>query len=55
MSLIVFYMLAMQCVSTVAIVKKELGGWSWAVLQAVGMTVLAYLGAWAAFALLTEG
>ena len=55
MSLIVFYMLAMQCVSTVAIVKKELGGWSWAVLQAVGMTVLAYLSAWAAFALLTEG
>jgi len=53
LSLIVFYMLAMQCVSTVAIVRKELGGWSWALLQAGGMTVLAYLGAWAAYALLS--
>lgn len=50
MSLIVFYMLAMQCLSTVAIVKQELGGWKWALLQAAGMTLLAYLGAWVAFA-----
>ena len=55
LSLIVFYMLAMQCVSTVAIVRKELGGWSWALLQAGGMTVLAYVGAWAAYALLSGG
>ena len=55
LSLIVFYMLAMQCVSTVAIVRKELGGWGWALLQAGGMTVLAYVGAWAAYALLSGG
>jgi ferrous iron transport protein B len=53
LSLIVFYMLAMQCLSTVAIVRQELGGWKWALLQAGGMTVLAYLGAWAAHAALS--
>ena len=53
LSLIVFYMLAMQCLSTVAIVRQELGGWKWALYQAVGMTLLAYLGAWAAFAALS--
>ena len=52
LSLIVFYMLAMQCLSTVAIVRQELGGWKWALLQAGGMTVLAYWGAWAAYAAL---
>lgn len=49
MSLIVFYMLAMQCMSTIAIVRQELGSWKPALLQAFGMTVLAYLGAWLAF------
>jgi len=53
MSLIVFYMLAMQCLSTMAIVKQELGGWKWALLQAGGMTILAYLGAWLAYASLS--
>ena len=36
-----------------AIVRQELGGWKWALLQAGGMTVLAYLGAWAAYAALS--
>ena len=53
MSLIVFYMLAMQCLSTVAIVRQELGSWTWALLQTAGMTLLAYLGAWAAYAALS--
>lgn len=46
MSLIVFYMLAMQCISTIAIVRQELGSWNLAALQAIGMTVLAYLASW---------
>lgn len=50
MSLIVFYMLAMQCVSTIAIVRQELGSWKIAGMQAIGMTVLAYLAAWATYA-----
>lgn len=49
MSLIVFYMLAMQCLSTVAIVRQELGGWKWALIQAGGMTLIAYLAAWVTF------
>ena len=51
-SLIVFYMFAMQCLSTVAIVRSELNSWSWALAQAVGLTVLAYLLAWATHAIL---
>ncbi len=44
-SLMVFYVLAMQCISTVAIVKRETGGWKWPLFQIAYMTVLAYLGA----------
>ncbi|MCH1575919.1 MAG: ferrous iron transport protein B [Flavobacteriales bacterium] len=50
MSLIVFYMLAMQCISTIAIVRQELGSWNMAALQALGMTVVAYLAAWLTYA-----
>lgn len=53
MSLIVFYMLAMQCVSTIAIVRQELGSWKFAAWQAIGMTVLAYLVAWLTYASLS--
>jgi ferrous iron transport protein B len=41
-SLILFYMFAMQCMSTVAIVQRELKSWTWALGQAVGFTVFAY-------------
>ena len=41
-SLLVFYLLAMQCMSTLAIVKKETGSWKWPVIQLVYMTVIAY-------------
>ena len=44
-SLIVFYMFAMQCMSTVVIVRKELESWKWALGQAIGYTVFAYLAA----------
>ena len=52
-SLIVFYMFAMQCLSTVAIVRSELNSWRWALGQAVGLTSLAYLLAWLTHALLS--
>ena len=45
-SLIVFYMFAMQCLSTVAIVRSELNSWRWALGQATVLTALAYLLAW---------
>ncbi len=42
MSLMVFYLLAMQCMSTLAIVKRELKGWKWPMIQLAYMTALAY-------------
>jgi ferrous iron transport protein B len=42
-SLMVFYVLAMQCMSTLAVVKRETGTWKWPVIQFIYMTVLAYV------------
>lgn len=42
-SLMVFYVLAMQCMSTLAVVRKETGSWKWPILQFIYMTALAYL------------
>ena len=42
MSLMVFYLLAMQCMSTLAIVKRETRTWKWPIIQLVYMTALAY-------------
>lgn len=41
-SLLIFYMYAMQCMSTVIIVRKELKSWPWALAQAIGFTLFAY-------------
>jgi ferrous iron transport protein B len=41
-SLLVFFVLAMQCISTLAVVRRETGGWKWPVLMLVWMTLLAY-------------
>jgi ferrous iron transport protein B len=49
LSLLVFYALAMQCMSTLAVVKRETGSWKWPLLQFVYMSVMAYLGAWIVF------
>jgi len=43
LSLMIFYVFAMQCMSTLAIVKRETGKWKWPLLQLVYMTALAYL------------
>ena len=52
-SLLLFYAFAMQCIGTLAIVKKETNSWKWPILQLVGMGVLAYLSAVIAFNLLS--
>ncbi len=44
-SLLVFYTFAMQCMSTLAVVKRETKGWKWPLLQLVYMTGLAYTSA----------
>jgi ferrous iron transport protein B len=51
-SLLLFYAFAMQCMSTLAIVKRETNTWKWPVLQLVTMTVIAYIAALAAFQIL---
>lgn len=43
LSLMVFYVFAMQCMSTLAVVKRETKTWKWPVIQFVYMTGLAYL------------
>ena len=48
-SLLLFYAFAMQCMSTLAIVKKETNSWKWPILQLVIMTAFAYITALLAF------
>ncbi|WP_111706805.1 ferrous iron transport protein B [Lutibacter citreus] len=45
MSLLIFYAFAMQCVGTLAIVKRETNSWKWPMLQLFGMGILAYVSA----------
>ncbi len=49
LSLMVFYVLAMQCMSTLAIVKRETKSWKWPTIQLVYMTVLAYVMSWVVY------
>jgi ferrous iron transport protein B len=43
LSLLIFYVFAMQCMSTLAVVKRETRSWKWPAIQLVYMTGLAYL------------
>ncbi|NIQ06754.1 MAG: ferrous iron transport protein B, partial [Candidatus Korarchaeota archaeon] len=43
LSLMVFFALAMQCMSTIAIVKRETNTWKWPAVMFTYMTVLAYI------------
>ena len=51
-ALILFYVFALQCMSTMAVVKKETGTWKWPILQFVAMGVIAYVAAYVAQLLL---
>jgi ferrous iron transport protein B len=51
-SLMIFYVLAMQCMSTLVIVKRETASWKWPAIQFFMMTGLAYLMSWGVYALL---
>ena len=42
-SLMLFYAFAMQCMSTLAIVKRETNSWKWPAIQLVSMSIIAYL------------
>ncbi|MBV8907076.1 MAG: ferrous iron transporter B [Acidobacteriia bacterium] len=47
-ALLIFFAFAMQCISTIAVVRRETGGWKWPILQFTYMGALAYLGAFVA-------
>ena len=51
-ALLIFFVFALQCMSTVAVMRRETGGWRWPAIQFAYMLLLAYAGAWAANALL---
>lgn len=53
MSLLVFYAFAMQCMATLAIVKRETKSWKWPLIQLFGMGALAYLAAFIVFQILS--
>jgi ferrous iron transport protein B len=42
-ALLIFFAFAMQCMSTMAVVRRETGGWKWPAIQFAYMTCLAYL------------
>jgi ferrous iron transport protein B len=51
-SLLVFYVFAMQCMATLAVVKRETNSWKWPLIQLAFMGVIAYLCAFLVYQLL---
>jgi ferrous iron transport protein B len=51
LSLMVFYVFAMQCMSTLAVVKRETRTWKWPIIQLIYMTALAYVMSWIVYQL----
>ncbi|HNR06793.1 MAG TPA: ferrous iron transport protein B [Saprospiraceae bacterium] len=52
-SLLLFYVFAMQCMSTMAVVRRETGGWKWPLIQFFFMCGLAYLASLVAYQVLS--
>jgi ferrous iron transport protein B len=53
LSLLIFYVFAMQCMSTLAVVKRETKSWKWPLIQFIFMSALAYLSALLVYQLLS--
>ena len=51
LSLLLFYVFALQCMSTLAVVKRETRSWKWPIIQLVYMTALAYVMSWVVYQL----
>ncbi len=51
-SLMIFYVFAMQCMATLAVVKRETNSWKWPIIQIIYMGILAYTGAFVTFQML---
>ncbi|MEC7565038.1 MAG: ferrous iron transport protein B [Planctomycetota bacterium] len=54
LSIMVFFALCAQCVSTLAVLKKETQSWRWPLFTFVYMTVLAYAAAWVTFVIVSR-
>jgi ferrous iron transport protein B len=48
-SLMIFYVFAMQCMATLAVVKRETQSWKWPLVQLAYMGILAYFGSFLSF------
>lgn len=53
LSLLIFYVFAMQCMSTLAVVRRETGSWKWPLIQFFYMGFLAYAGSFLIYQLLS--
>jgi len=51
LSLLMWYVLAPQCISTLAVVRRETNSWRWPVVVLVYLTALAYIASWATYRL----
>lgn len=49
LSMLIFYALACQCISTIAVTRRETNSWRWPAFMFVYMTLLAYGSAWAVY------
>ena len=54
MSLLIFYAFAMQCVSTLAVVKRETKSWKWPLAQLFGMGIFAYLASFVTYSIFSS-
>ncbi len=52
-SLMIFYVFAMQCMATLAVVRRETNSWEWPLIQVAFMGFMAYFGALFAFTILS--
>lgn len=48
-ALLIFFAFALQCISTIAVVRRETASWRWPIIQFTYMGVLAYVCSWVAY------
>lgn len=53
-ALLIFFAFALQCISTIAVVRRETGSWTWPILQFSYMAFLAYVCSWLAYTILSR-
>ncbi|MDB4749525.1 ferrous iron transport protein B, partial [Rubripirellula sp.] len=54
LSVMVFFALCAQCVSTLLVIRRETNSWFWPILSFSYMTLLAYFGAWLTYAISSQ-